>query len=123
MFLCRSCESRVLQARLRELVRRHPSEAILAAVGLAGFLYGFRFIKPEVTASSVAVIALGAFWLAFMWAIRRPRAMCKGIFLLRREELAAKHSLPAKEIEVYVDVPAQPGAAADEAQRDPISPW
>jgi len=89
---------------LSELARRHPYEAILAALGLVGFLWGTRYITAEAAVAAWAVLGTGVFWLGFNWAVRQPKAMCKGIFLLRRKELAALHGLKPKELEAYLDV-------------------
>jgi hypothetical protein len=60
-------------------------------------LCGYRLLRTE---------GIGAFWLAFVWMTRRRRAMCKGIFLLRREDLAKANGLSARDIEPYLDVAA-----------------
>ena len=76
----------------------------LAALGLIGFLWGTRYITAEAAIAAWAVLAIGVFWLGFNWAVRRRTAMCKGVFLLRRKDLAVLHGLKPKELEAYLDV-------------------
>jgi hypothetical protein len=104
VFLCRSCEWAVLRARLREVLVAHPLEALAALAALAGFVAGARRLRlgPE-----WVVLAVVAFWVAFSWARRRPKPMCRAIFRhFRRNKLAAGHGVKPDELEPYLDVAA-----------------
>lgn len=102
--VCRRCEWRAVAGNLRESLARHPVRGGSAALSFVSFVAAAGAFAPALLDGRWVAFAGAAFMLAFVWSTRRPGPMCLGVFLLRRDALAAAHGLSPADLEPYLDV-------------------
>ena len=99
--LCGPCERHILRASLRSLLGETPAEMASNLVGIGVAISGAYF--AEATFSYGVLLLLAGIWTTIVFLLRRPKAMRKGVFLMRRSALARMHGVATSEIELYPD--------------------
>ena len=99
--LCARCERHILRASIGALLGETPSALAFNLFSLGTFLYGVY--SAEAVVGYGAVLIAAGLWALAVFVMRRPKAMRRGAFLLRRKELAAFHRVAVGELQLYPD--------------------
>ena len=98
--LCRRCEWHLLRASLRGVLGETPAVLAFNLFSMATIFLSAAYAAEAIFGYGT-VVGLGVLWAVAAFALRRPKAMRRGAFLMRRGELAALHGVPSASLEIY----------------------